>query len=74
MPPPPSPSDSREIRNVALLDLTGAQAAAALDGVTRIANVATILVPESLLAWPAASPWSASLSPSRCPTAAAYGS
>jgi hypothetical protein len=41
---------TREIRNVALLDLTGAQSAAALDGVTRISNVAAILVPESLLA------------------------
>lgn len=40
----------REIRNVALLDLTGAEAATALDGVTRISNVATILAPESLLA------------------------
>ena len=40
----------REISNVALLDLTGAAAATALDGVTRISNVATILVPESLLA------------------------
>ena len=39
----------REIRNVALLDLTGANASTALDGVTRISNVATILVPESLL-------------------------
>ncbi|HEY1294856.1 MAG TPA: hypothetical protein VGJ60_17385 [Chloroflexota bacterium] len=44
----PTP-DGREIRNVALLDLTGAQAGDALDGVTRISNVATILVPESLL-------------------------
>ena len=40
----------REIRDVALLDLTGAEASHALDGVTRIAHVATILVPESLLA------------------------
>jgi hypothetical protein len=40
----------REIRDVALLDLTGAQAAAALDGITHISDVATILVPESLLA------------------------
>lgn len=40
---------AREIRNVALLDLTGADASTALDGVTRISNVATILVPESLL-------------------------
>jgi hypothetical protein len=39
----------REIREVALLDLTGAQAASALDGITRISEVATILVPESLL-------------------------
>jgi hypothetical protein len=39
-----------EIKNVALLDLTGAAAANALDGVTRISNVAAILVPESLLA------------------------
>jgi hypothetical protein len=39
----------REIRNVALLDLTGATAAETLDGITRIANVAAILVPESLL-------------------------
>jgi hypothetical protein len=49
MQPPPTPPDGREIRNVALLDLTGAQAATALDGVTRIANVSAILVPESLL-------------------------
>ena len=46
----PSQLAGREIRNVALLDLTGAQAGGALDGVTRISNVATILVPESLLA------------------------
>jgi hypothetical protein len=39
----------REIRDVALLDLTGAHAAGALDGVTRISHVATILVPESLV-------------------------
>jgi hypothetical protein len=39
----------REIRNVALLDLTGAQAASALDGISRISHVATILVSESLL-------------------------
>ena len=45
----PTPPNGREIHNVALLDLTGAQAAAALDGVTRISNVATILVPVSLL-------------------------
>jgi hypothetical protein len=49
MQPPTPASDGREIRNVALLDLTGAQSADALDGVTRIFNVATILVPESLL-------------------------
>jgi hypothetical protein len=41
--------NQREIRNVAMLDLTGAQAASALDGVTRITHVAAILVPESLL-------------------------
>lgn len=35
---------------MALLDLTGAAAATALEGVTRISDVATILVPESLLA------------------------
>jgi len=46
--PPPTPA-GREIRHVALLDLTGAQAAAALDGVTHISHVAAILVPESLL-------------------------
>jgi len=39
----------REIRDVALLDLTGANAAAALEGVTRISHVAAILVPESLV-------------------------
>src|SRR5712692_9890534 len=38
-----------EIKHVALLDLTGAAAANALEGVTRISNVAAILVPESLL-------------------------
>ena len=32
-----------------MLDLTGADASTALDGVTRISHVATILVPESLL-------------------------
>jgi hypothetical protein len=41
--------ESREIKNVALLDLTGATSAEALDNVTRISNVATILVPEGLL-------------------------
>ena len=44
----PAPA-GREIRDVALLDLTGADASTALDGVTRISHVATILVPESLL-------------------------
>lgn len=39
----------REIRDVALLDLTGSQADAALEGVTRISHVATILVPHRLL-------------------------
>ena len=39
----------REIRDVALLDLTGANAEGALVGITRIVNVATILVNESLL-------------------------
>ena len=39
----------REINHVALLDLTGAAAATALEGVTRISEVAAILVPESLL-------------------------
>ncbi|MBV9172470.1 MAG: hypothetical protein JOZ81_20540 [Chloroflexi bacterium] len=38
-----------EIRHVAMLDLTGAGAAEMLEGVTRIVNVATILIPESLL-------------------------
>jgi hypothetical protein len=41
--------NQREIRNVALLDLTGATSEQTLDGVGRITNVATILVPESLL-------------------------
>jgi hypothetical protein len=45
----PNQPAGREIRHVALLDLTGAQAASALDGVTSISDVATILVPESLL-------------------------
>jgi hypothetical protein len=40
----------REITRVALLDLTGANAEQALVGVTRIADVATILVSENLLA------------------------
>jgi hypothetical protein len=40
----------REITRVALLDLTGANAEQALAGVTRIADVATILVSENLLA------------------------
>jgi hypothetical protein len=39
----------REIKDVALLDLTGASGPDVLDGVTRISNVASILVPESLL-------------------------
>jgi hypothetical protein len=39
----------REIRNVALLDLTGATSDQTLDGVSRISNVASILVPERLL-------------------------
>jgi hypothetical protein len=43
------PTAGREINHVALLDLTGAQAAHALEGVTRIKHVAAILVPESLL-------------------------
>jgi hypothetical protein len=46
---PRDAAGSREIRDVALLDLTGANSAAALEGVTRVVNVATILVPESLL-------------------------
>jgi hypothetical protein len=40
----------REIHNVALLDLTGANSATALEGVSRISQVAAILVPESLVA------------------------
>ena len=44
-----SDAPRREISNVALLDLTGAAAATALEGVTRISEVAAILVPESLL-------------------------
>jgi len=40
----------REIRNVALLDLTGAASGELLDRITRIKNVAAILVPESLMA------------------------
>ena len=48
MQPAPTPA-GREIRHVALLDLTGAKAATALDGVTRISHVSAILVPESLL-------------------------
>ena len=39
----------REIRDVAVLDLTGANAAEALNGITRLVNVATILASESLL-------------------------
>jgi hypothetical protein len=42
-------TEGREINHVALLDLTGAQAAHALEGVTRIKHVSAILVPESLL-------------------------
>ncbi len=41
--------EPREIKNVALLDLTGATSAEVLDNVSRITNVAAILVPESLL-------------------------
>ncbi|HET6317927.1 MAG TPA: hypothetical protein VFG86_15845, partial [Chloroflexota bacterium] len=41
--------EPREIKNVALLDLTGATSAEGLDNVTRISNIATILVPESML-------------------------
>jgi hypothetical protein len=39
-----------EIRNVALLDLTGAASGDLLERITRIRNVAAILVPESLMA------------------------
>src|SRR6185312_10463542 len=39
----------REIRDVALLDLTGTSSSDLLDGVTKIINVACILVPESLM-------------------------
>ena len=49
MQPIPPEHEAHEIRNVALLDLTGAQADSALDGVTRISHVSAILVPESLL-------------------------
>jgi len=45
----PAGRHGREIRHVALLDLTGAQAGAALEGVTRISHVSAILVPEALL-------------------------
>ncbi len=38
-----------EIRNVAVLDLTGAKAPDGLDAVTRIENVAVVLVPEPLM-------------------------
>jgi hypothetical protein len=41
--------NEREIKNVALLDLTGSATDNLLDRVTRISNVAAILVPESLL-------------------------
>jgi hypothetical protein len=41
--------EPREIKGVALLDLTGANSADVLDSVTRIKGVAAILVPESLL-------------------------
>ena len=41
--------EPREIKNVALLDLTGASSTDVLDNVAKISNVATILVPESLL-------------------------
>ena len=40
---------TREIRNIALLDLTGASSADVLDGIQRISKVATILVPEGLV-------------------------
>src|SRR5215831_7236567 len=39
----------REIKNVALLDLTGATSTDLLDNVGQISNVAAILVPQSLL-------------------------
>ena len=45
----PNTGGGREIHNVALLDLTGANSATALDGVTRISRVSAILVPELLL-------------------------
>jgi hypothetical protein len=41
--------EDHEIKNVALLDLTGATSTDLLDRVSRISNVAAILVPESLL-------------------------
>lgn len=40
---------TREIRNIALLDLTGATSADVLNGIERISKVATILVPEGLM-------------------------
>ena len=48
----PQQTPRREISNVALLDLTGAAAANALEGVTRISDVAAI---------PSAPPWPALL-------------
>ena len=41
--------EPREIKNIALLDLAGASSADVLDNVSKIRNVAAILVPESLL-------------------------
>lgn len=40
---------AHEIKDIALLDLTGAGGPDLLDGITRISHVAAILVPESLL-------------------------
>ncbi len=44
-----SQTPTREITNVAVLDLTGYKSPEGLDGVTKIADVALVLVPESLL-------------------------
>src|SRR5256885_5198105 len=41
--------EPREIKNVALLDLTGATGADLLDNISKISKVATILDPESLV-------------------------
>ena len=62
-----------EITDVALLDLTPMTSAEDLAGITRISDVAIVLVPQSLMGAAAAIPWTTSPWSSRCPTASRSG-